>query len=128
MRKTRTIRVKVPAGIDEGQTISLRGEGHGGLNGGPSGDLYVTVSVRPHKLFKRNGQDILLEMPISFVQAALGATLTVPTIDGKVQYELPEGTQTGTVFQMCIRDRALPRAIMKIMSVQSTITTKRPSF
>ncbi|HIU42953.1 MAG TPA: molecular chaperone DnaJ [Candidatus Ventrousia excrementavium] len=100
VRKTRTIRVKVPAGIDEGQTISLRGEGHGGLNGGPSGDLYVTVSVRPHKLFKRNGQDILLEMPISFVQAALGATLTVPTIDGKVQYELPEGTQTGTVFRL----------------------------
>lgn len=100
VRKSRTIRVKVPAGIDEGQTISLRGEGHGGTNGGPNGDLYVTVSVKPHKLFKRNGQDVLLEMPISFVQATLGASLTVPTIHGNVQYDMPEGTQTSTVFRL----------------------------
>ncbi len=100
VRKSRTISVKVPAGIDEGQTISLRGEGNGGANGGPNGDMYVTVSIKPHKLFKRNGQDVLLEMPISFVQAALGAQLTVPTIDGKVQYDMPEGTQTGTVFRL----------------------------
>ncbi len=100
VRKSRTIRVRVPAGIDEGQIISLRGEGHAGVNGGPNGDMYVTVTLRPHKLFKRNGQDVLLEMPISFVQATLGATLTVPTIDGKVQYDLPEGTQTGTVFRL----------------------------
>ena len=100
VRKSRTISVKVPAGIDEGQTISLRGEGNSGANGGPNGDMYVTVSIKPHKLFKRNGQDVLLEMPISFVQAALGAQLTVPTIDGKVQYDMPEGTQTGTVFRL----------------------------
>ncbi len=100
VRKSRTIFIKVPAGIDEGQTISLRGEGQGGLNGGPSGDLFATVSIKPHKLFKRSGQDVLLEMPVSFVQAALGAQLTVPTIDGKVQYDLPEGTQTGTVFRL----------------------------
>lgn len=100
VRKTRTIRVKIPAGIDDGQTISLRGEGNGGTQGGPAGDLYVTVYVKEHKMFKRDGQDIILEMPISFVQAALGATLTVPTVDGKVQYDLPEGTQTGTVFRL----------------------------
>lgn len=99
-RKQRTIKVKIPAGIDDGQTISLRGEGHGGKNGGPAGDLYVTVSIRKHKLFQRDGQDVLLEMPISFVQATLGATLTVPTLHGKVQYDLPEGTQTGTVFRL----------------------------
>ena len=100
VRKTRTIRVKIPAGIDDGQTISLRGEGNGGARGGPAGDLYVTVYVKEHKMFKRDGQDIILEMPISFAQAALGATLTVPTVDGKVQYDLPEGTQTGTVFRL----------------------------
>ena len=99
-RKNRTIKVKIPAGIDDGQTISLRGEGNGGAQGGPAGDLYVTVRVREHKMFKRDGQDIWLEMPISFAQAALGATLTVPTVDGKVQYDLPEGTQTGTVFRL----------------------------
>ena len=92
--------MKIPAGIDDGQTISLRGEGNGGSNGGPAGDLYVTVYVKEHKMFKRDGQDIILEMPISFAQAALGATLTVPTVDGKVQYDLPEGTQTGTVFRL----------------------------
>ncbi len=100
IRKTRTIQVKIPAGIDDGQTISLRGEGNGGIQGGPAGDLYVTVSVKEHKMFKRDGQDIILEMPISFAQAALGATLIVPTVDGKVQYDLPEGTQTGTVFRL----------------------------
>lgn len=100
VRKSRTISVKIPAGIDEGQTISLRGEGNGGTQGGPAGDLYVTLSVKLHKMFKRNGQDVLLEMPISFVQAALGGQLIVPTLDGKVQYDLPEGTQTETVFRL----------------------------
>ena len=100
VRRQRKIKVKIPAGIDDGQTISLRGEGNGGANGGPAGDLYVTVYVKEHKMFKRDGQDIILEMPISFAQAALGATLTVPTVDGKVQYDLPEGTQTGTVFRL----------------------------
>ncbi len=100
VRRSRTIKVKIPAGIDNGQTVSLRGEGNEGTLGGPAGDLYVTVSVLEHKLFKRDGQDVLLEMPVSFVQAALGATLTVPTVDGKVQYNMPEGTQTGTIFRL----------------------------
>ena len=100
IRKNRTIKVKIPAGIDDGQTISLRGEGSAGVQGGPAGDLYVTVYVKEHPLFKRDGQDVLLEMPVTFVQASLGATITVPTIDGKVQYEMPEGTQTGTIFRL----------------------------
>lgn len=106
VRKNRTIKVKIPAGIDDGQTISLHGEGNGGTLGGPAGDLYVTVSVREHKMFQREGQDILLEMPISFAQAALGASITVPTVDGKVEYEIPEGTQTGTVFRL--RGKGVP--------------------
>ena len=100
IRKRRKINVKIPAGIDNGQTIPLRGQAHGGKNGGPAGDLYVTVRVRPHKLFKRSGQDIYLEMPISFSQACLGAQLTVPTIDGKVQYSIEEGTQHGATFRL----------------------------
>lgn len=106
VRKNRTIKVKIPAGIDDGQTISLHGEGNGGTLGGPAGDLYVTVSVKEHKMFQREGQDILLEMPISFAQAALGASITVPTVDGKVEYEIPEGTQTGTVFRL--RGKGVP--------------------
>jgi molecular chaperone DnaJ len=105
-RKTRTIQVKIPAGIDDGQTISLRGEGNGGSNGGPAGDLYVTVYVKEHKMFKRDGQDIILEMPISFAQAALGAQIEIPTLDGKVTYDIPEGTQTGTTFRL--RDKGIP--------------------
>ena len=100
IRKKRKINVKIPAGIDNGQTIPLRGQGNAGKNGGSAGDIYVTVTVLPHKLFKRSGQDVMLEMPISFTQAALGAQLTVPTIDGKVQYTMPEGTQNGTVFRL----------------------------
>ena len=100
VRKSRKIKVGIPAGIDDGQTVSVRGEGNRGTNGGPSGDVYVTVSVREHKLFKREGNDVILDMPISFVQACLGAKLVVPTLEGKVEYDLPEGTQTGTVFRL----------------------------
>jgi len=99
-RKRRTLNVKIPAGIDNDQSITLRGQGNAGKNGGPAGDVYVEVIVEPHKLFRRSGQDIFLEMPISFTQAALGAQLTVPTIDGKVQYTMPEGTQHGTKFRL----------------------------
>ena len=100
VRKNRTISVSIPAGIDDGQTISLRGQGHAGLGGGPSGDLLITVSVKAHPLFEREGADVLFEMPISFVQAALGAEVEVPTLDGKVKYTVPEGTQTGTTFRL----------------------------
>ncbi len=95
----KTISVSVPAGIDDDQTIRVSGQGHGGLNGGPSGDLLVTVTVRPDAIFERDGYDVHTEMPITFVQAALGAEVDVPTIDGTVSYTIPEGTQPGTIFR-----------------------------
>ena len=99
-RKRRTIQAKIPAGIDNGQTISLRGQGHAGKNGGPAGDLLVTVMVQPHDVFRRDGTAVFCEAPITFTQAVLGAELEIPTIDGKVKYTIPEGTQTGTVFRL----------------------------
>ena len=99
-RKRRTVQVSIPEGIDNGQTISLRGQGHAGKNGGPSGDLLITVMVKPHALFRREGTSVLCEAPITFTQAVLGAELEIPTIDGKVKYTIPEGTQTGTVFRL----------------------------
>ena len=99
-RVQRRISVNVPAGIDDGQTISLHGQGNAGKNGGPAGDLLVNVRVRQSDVFEREGDDILYEMDISFVQAALGAEVEVPTLDGKVKYNIPEGTQTGSVFRL----------------------------
>ena len=100
VRKTRKFKVNIPAGIDDGQSIQQRGQGNAGANGGPAGDLYVTVAIRPHPIFTRDGSDVYVEIPISFAQAALGDTLQVPTIDGRVEYKVPEGTQTGTMFRM----------------------------
>lgn len=100
LRRSRTLSVHIPAGIDDGQSIQLRGQGGAGANGGPSGDVIVTIGIRPHPLFSREGADVICEIPISFTQAALGDTLQVPTIDGKIEYQVPEGTQTGTVFRM----------------------------
>ena len=100
VRKRKTIKVNIPAGIDHGQTISLRGQGHAGKNGGPAGDLLVTVMVQPHDVFRRDGTAVFCEAPITFTQAVLGAELEIPTIDGKVKYTIPEGTQTGTVFRL----------------------------
>jgi len=106
VRKKVNIKVRIPAGIDDGQTISLRGEGEAGTRGGPSGDLFILIRVKPHALFKRQGNDVVCEIPITFVQAALGAELEVPTLDGKVRYNIPEGTQTGTVFRL--RGKGIP--------------------
>ncbi|MCL1828771.1 MAG: molecular chaperone DnaJ [Oscillospiraceae bacterium] len=100
VRKQRKIAVNIPAGIDNGQTISLRGQGNTGSRGGGPGDLLITVSVKSHPQFKRDGTAVLFSMPISFTQAALGAELEVPTLDGNVKYTLPEGTQTGSVFRL----------------------------
>ena len=97
VRHTKTIRVKVPAGIDDGQSFRVRDEGNAGSNGGPNGDLLVTVSVRKHPIFTRDGANVMCQMPISFTQAALGASIEVPTLDGKVRYQIPEGTQTEAV-------------------------------
>lgn len=106
VRRNRKISVNIPAGIDDGQTISLRGQGHAGMNGGDRGDLLITINVKAHPLFEREGTSVLFEMPISFVQAALGAEIEVPTLDGKVKYSIPEGTQTGTVFRL--RGKGIP--------------------
>ena len=99
-RKVKTIEVDIPAGIDDGQMIKLAGQGEVGSKGGPRGDLYIVVNIRNHSLFTRDGYDVYLEMPISFSQVALGGEIEVPTLDGKVVYNVPAGTQTGTVFRL----------------------------
>lgn len=83
-----------------GQSVRIRGEGHAGSNGGPAGDLLVAVTIKPHALFTRDGANLRCQIPISFTQAALGAEIEVPTLDGKVRYTVPEGTQSGTTFRL----------------------------
>lgn len=100
IQKNTTLNIDIPAGIDDGQTISLRGEGEPGTKGGPSGDLYVTIRVKPHPIFSREGYNVVCEIPITFTQAALGAELDIPTLEGTIKYSIPEGTQTGTVFRL----------------------------
>ncbi len=92
------IKVHLPAGIDDGQTLVVSGQGNAGLNGGLAGDVHIAVTVRPDPIFKRNGFDILCSIPITYAQAVLGAEVVVPTIEGKVKYSIPEGTKPGTVF------------------------------
>lgn len=106
VRRQRTVTANIPAGIDSNQTIVLKGLGNAGRNGGPSGDLLVTVGVRPHEFFRRDGNSVLYDMPISFTQAALGDEVEVPTIDGSVKYTIPEGTDTGTVFRL--KEKGIP--------------------
>ena len=106
VRKTNRVKVKIPAGVDAGQSVRVRGEGNVGTNGGISGDLLVEIYIKRHPIFAREDTDVLCEVPISFAQAALGAEIEVPTIDGKVKYEIPEGTQTGREF--ILRDKGIP--------------------
>ena len=106
VRRTQKVSVKVPAGVDHGQMVRVHGEGSVGANGGPSGDLLVEILIKRHKIFERDGADVLCELPISFTQAALGAQIEIPTLDGKVVYDIPEGTQTGTTFRL--RDKGIP--------------------
>ncbi|MBZ2175741.1 molecular chaperone DnaJ [Schnuerera sp. xch1] len=98
--KNKKIKVKVPAGVDTGSIISIRGEGEAGERGGPSGDLYVYINVKEHSIFKRDGNDIYYTIPISFVEAALGTEIDIPTLEGTTKYTIPEGTQTGTQFRL----------------------------
>ena len=99
VRKQPKIKVKIPAGIDDNQTVVLRGEGEPGKKGGPKGDLYITVKVKNHSVFTRKGNNVLCDIPITMTQAALGAELEIPMVDGsKEKYKIPEGTQTGTKF------------------------------
>ena len=106
VRKNNRVKVTVPAGIDNGQTLRVRSEGCVGANGGPNGDLLVEVRVKAHETFVRDGYDIRCAVPISFTQAALGAEIQVPTLEGNVPYTIPEGTQTGKEF--VIRDKGIP--------------------
>ena len=98
--KHSTLEIDIPAGIDDRQILNVRGEGNKGINGGPAGDLHVNVNVRPHPFFERDGFNVWCEVHVTFVQATLGDTIQVPTLDGKVQYDVPAGTQSGAVFKL----------------------------
>ena len=100
VKKRNTIKVNIPAGVDEGQQLRVAGKGEAGVNGGPAGDLYVVFHVRRHEFFERDGDDVYCEMPITFAQAALGDEVEVPTLHGKVKLKVPAGTQTGTNFRL----------------------------
>ena len=106
VRRNKRITVKFPQGIDNGQAVSRAGQGHAGRNGGPAGDLVVSVEIIPHPVFVREGSDVLYNQSITFPQAALGAELEIPTIDGKVKYTIPAGTQPGSTFRL--RGKGIP--------------------
>lgn len=107
VRKNKKVKIKIPAGVDTGNVLPLRGQGEPGKNGGPSGDLYINIRVSSHKLFNRKGFDIYIEEHISFGKASFGTELKVPTIDGDVKYKVPSGTQSGTVFRL--KSKGVPR-------------------
>ena len=107
VRKNRKIKVNVPAGVDTGNVMPLRGQGEQGINGGPAGDLYIKIMVTPSKVFTRKGADVHIETHISMSKAALGTEITVETIDGNVKYTIPEGTQSGTVFRL--KGKGIPK-------------------
>lgn len=100
VRKNRKITIDIPAGVDNGSVMPLRGEGEPGEKGGPKGDLYIYFRVKPHRLFKRDGLNLFCEIPISYVQAVLGAEISVPTLEENEKFELPDGTQTGATFKL----------------------------
>ena len=106
IRRQHKMTVKIPAGIDDGQVITRQGYGNAGLNGGPAGDLLISVIVRPHAIFERDGNSVIMEQEISYAQATLGAEIEVPTLDGKVKLTIPEGTQPGSVFRL--RGKGIP--------------------
>ncbi|MBH5318151.1 molecular chaperone DnaJ [Paenibacillus sp. GSMTC-2017] len=100
VKKQRRIKINIPAGVDEGAQIRMSGEGEGGLRGGPAGDLYIVIRVKSHEFFERDGDDIYCEVPLTFVQAALGDEVEIPTLTEKVKLKVPAGTQTGTYFRL----------------------------
>ncbi len=99
-KKSKKLNITIPAGIDNGQALTLSGEGEPGKKGGPDGDLLIYIHVKPHKYLRRDGVDMYLDMTISYATAALGGDLEVPTLDGKIKYKIPEGTQSGTTFRL----------------------------
>lgn len=106
VRKTRSIKIKVPPGVDNGSRLRLTGEGEAGTRGGPPGDLYVYIHVKKHRLFRREADDLICDVPLSFVQAALGDEIEVPTLEGNEKLKIPEGTQTGSIFR--IKGKGIP--------------------
>ena len=106
VRRQKRISVTIPSGINDGQAVSLRGQGNAGKNGGPAGDLIVGIRIKPHSQFRRDGSDVFYEHKVSFYQAAMGGELEIPTIDGKVKYNLPAGTQPETTFRL--RGKGIP--------------------
>ncbi|AGB41808.1 chaperone protein DnaJ [Halobacteroides halobius DSM 5150] len=106
VKKQRKVSVNIPAGVKDGSKLRIRGEGQAGENGGPAGDLYVIINVKSHEIFEREGDDVICEVPINFVQATLGDEIQVPTLDGKVKFNIPEGTQPGTFFRL--KDKGIP--------------------
>ncbi len=100
IKRNKTLEVKIPAGIDDGMRIRSSGNGEPGMNGGPPGDLYVEIRIRPHPVFQRDGDDLHCEIPVSFAKAALGGEVEVPTLNGKASFTLPEGTQSGKTFRL----------------------------
>ena len=103
---TKTVHLKIPAGVETGSRLRLRGEGEDGENGGPQGDLYVFIHVEAHELFERRDNDIYCQIPISFVQATLGATIEVPTLNGAEKLKISRGTQNGAIFRL--KGRGIP--------------------
>ncbi len=106
VKLTKKLEVSIPAGIDDGQRVVLRGQGNDGRNGGSAGDLVLVISVKEHAVFERDGNDIYCEVPLTFAEAALGAEIDIPTLEGKMKYTIPEGTQTATLFT--VRDKGIP--------------------
>lgn len=107
VKKTVNREIDIPAGVDDGQTLRIQGGGNAGANGGTNGDLHINVNVRPDPIFERDGYDVWTDVPLTYTQATLGAEIVVPTVDGKVKYTVPEGTQAGTVFRL--RGRGIKR-------------------
>lgn len=112
VRVPKKLEVNIPAGIDDGQQLSLRYQGSDGMNGGNAGDLYIIISVRPHSIFERDGDDLYCEVPITYAEATLGAEIEIPTLEGSMKYTIPEGTQTGTVFTL--RNKGVTRVNSKV--------------
>jgi molecular chaperone DnaJ len=106
VERDRTIPVKVPAGVEDGTRMRFSGQGEAGSNGGPPGDLYVVMQVKEHSFFERDGNDLYCAVPISFTQAALGAEIKIPTLDGEHSLKIPDGTQSGTTFRL--RGKGVP--------------------
>jgi molecular chaperone DnaJ len=126
VRKEVTLSVDIPAGVDNDSVVKLEGQGEPGSLGGPSGDLYVVIAVSAHRLFERKGSNLILEIPITYTQAALGDSITVPTLSEKVSYKIPPGTQPGTVFRLKGKGIKSPRT-GKLGDLYVSVTLEVPT-